>query len=60
MLAQFSVPPVFATNIILWLGVYDAFHRKSHVFLQAYNSYHAPMPMGSREVMLRLTYEAPL
>ena len=44
----------------LGLGVYDAFWRRDHVYLQPYNSYHPPLPMTSREVLAQLSYELPI
>lgn len=38
------------------LGVFNLLHNRSQVYIQPYNSYHAPLPMGSREVVARLQY----
>ncbi len=48
---------LFLPGLSLGAGVYDIADRKSHVFLQPYNNYHAPYPMPSRELVMRVSYK---
>ncbi len=55
--------PASLPGLSTGLGVYDVVGQrgpKQNVYLQPYEGEHAPLPMGSREVMARLTYELPL
>ena len=51
-----SLKDSFAKGLALGLGVYNMFNSANY-FLQPYDSGHAPLPGGSRELALKAAYE---
>jgi outer membrane receptor for ferrienterochelin and colicin len=51
----FSMKDSLAKNLDLGLGIYDIF-GSGYSFIQGYNSGHAPLPAGSREIFLKAAY----
>ena len=52
----FALKDSVSKGLILGLGVYNVFNSANY-FIQPYNSGHAPLPGGSREIALKGVYE---
>jgi hypothetical protein len=56
--AEYELP--WVEGLKLGAGVYDLLDESNDAFVQPYNGYHPPWPGRSRELLVRLGYEARL